>query len=63
MSNLAVEPAGAFMAARDIIAEEINSHIKQYRRRGLAGNFQSVVESMRTGFGTLFLLQNNRQAI
>jgi len=28
--NLSVEPAGAFMAARDIIAEEINEHIKQY---------------------------------
>jgi hypothetical protein len=26
--NLSVEPAGAFMAARDIIAEEINEHIK-----------------------------------
>lgn len=28
--NLSVEPAGAFMAARDIIAEEITEHIKQY---------------------------------
>ena len=28
--DLSVEPAGAFMAARDIIAEEINSHIKQH---------------------------------
>lgn len=28
MQNLSVEPAGAFMAARDIIAEEINTHIK-----------------------------------
>jgi len=28
--NLSVEPAGAFMAARDIIADEINEHIKQY---------------------------------
>jgi len=27
MSNLSVEPAGAFMASRDIIAEEINRHI------------------------------------
>ena len=26
--NLSVEPAGAFMAARDIISEEINEHIK-----------------------------------
>lgn len=28
--NLSVEPAGAFMAAREIIADEINAHIKQY---------------------------------
>lgn len=28
--NLSVEPAGAFLAARDIIADEINDHIKQY---------------------------------
>lgn len=27
--NLSVEPAGAFMAAREIMAEEINAHIKQ----------------------------------
>ena len=30
MRNLAVEPAGAFLAARDIIAEEINNHIKEH---------------------------------
>jgi len=28
--NLSVEPAGAFMAARDIIADEINEYIKQH---------------------------------
>ena len=28
--NLSVEPAGAFMAARDVIAEEIAEHIKIY---------------------------------
>ena len=28
--NLSVEPAGAFMAARDIIADEIGEHIKLY---------------------------------
>ncbi len=28
--NLSVEPAGAFMAARDIIDDEINATIKQY---------------------------------
>jgi hypothetical protein len=30
MSNLAVEPAGAFMAAREIIGDEISEHIKLY---------------------------------
>jgi hypothetical protein len=30
IKNLSVEPAGAFMAARDIIADEINAHIKIY---------------------------------
>jgi hypothetical protein len=30
MSNLSIEPAGAFMAAREIIADEINEHIKLY---------------------------------
>lgn len=30
MHNLSVEPAGAFMAASDIIADEINEHIKLY---------------------------------
>jgi len=30
MQNLSIEPAGAFMAARDIITEEINAHIKTH---------------------------------
>ncbi|MES2266499.1 MAG: hypothetical protein V4520_07050 [Bacteroidota bacterium] len=30
ISNLSVEPAGAFMAARDIIADEIAEHVKIY---------------------------------
>jgi hypothetical protein len=30
MQNLAIEPAGAFMAVREIIAEEVNNHIKQF---------------------------------
>ncbi len=30
MNNLAIEPAGAFMAARDLIAENISEHIKLY---------------------------------
>ncbi len=28
--NLSIEPAGAFMASRDIITDEISSHIDQY---------------------------------
>ncbi|WP_344757859.1 hypothetical protein [Mucilaginibacter dorajii] len=30
IQNLAIEPAGAFMAVREIIAEEVNNHIKQF---------------------------------
>lgn len=30
IKNLSVEPAGAFMAARDVIADEIAAHIKKY---------------------------------
>ncbi|QJD95152.1 hypothetical protein HH214_04290 [Mucilaginibacter robiniae] len=30
IKNLSVEPAGAFLAARDLIADEINAHINQY---------------------------------
>jgi hypothetical protein len=30
IQNLSVEPAGAFMAAREIIAEEINEHLKLF---------------------------------
>lgn len=30
IKNLSIEPAGAFMAARDIIADEIKSHIDQH---------------------------------
>ncbi|MEB0249620.1 MULTISPECIES: hypothetical protein [unclassified Mucilaginibacter] len=30
ISNLSVEPAGAFMAARDVIADEITEHVKIY---------------------------------
>jgi hypothetical protein len=30
ISNLSVEPAGAFMAARDVIADEITAHINIY---------------------------------
>jgi len=39
LQNLSVEPAGAFMAAREIIAEEINTHIKQFGEEDWKGNF------------------------
>ena len=39
IQNLSVEPAGAFMAARDIIADEINEHIKQNGDDDLLENF------------------------
>lgn len=39
INNLSVEPAGAFMAARDIIAEEINEHINQYGKDDWESNF------------------------
>lgn len=39
MQNLSVEPAGAFMAARNIIAEEINAHIKTHGEDNWQENF------------------------
>lgn len=39
IQNLSVEPVGAFMAARDIIAEEVNAHIKQYGDEHWKENF------------------------
>lgn len=34
IKNLSIEPAGAFMAAREVITEEINDHIKRYGEAG-----------------------------
>lgn len=39
IKNLSIEPAGAFMAAREIITEEINQHIKQYGEADWQENF------------------------
>ncbi|MBS1525193.1 MAG: hypothetical protein JST19_06065 [Bacteroidetes bacterium] len=39
--NLSVEPAGAFLAARDIIANEINEHVKQHGEE----NFQPSLKA------------------
>jgi hypothetical protein len=45
ISNLSVEPAGAFMAARDIIAEEINGHIKQHGEDGWEESFNPSLKA------------------
>ncbi len=44
-NNLSVEPAGAFMAARDIIAEEINVHIKRYGEDGWEASFNPSLKA------------------
>ncbi|RFZ90474.1 hypothetical protein D0C36_22075 [Mucilaginibacter conchicola] len=43
--NLAMEPAGAFMAAREIIGEEISSHIEQYGEDNWQKNFNPSLEA------------------
>jgi hypothetical protein len=43
--NLSVEPAGAFLAARDIIADEINEHISLYGEDNWQGNLQPSLQS------------------
>ncbi|MES2377498.1 MAG: hypothetical protein V4553_13005 [Bacteroidota bacterium] len=43
--NLSVEPAGAFMAARDIIAEEINEHIKLHGEEDWQGRFNPSLKA------------------
>ncbi len=45
IGNLSVEPAGAFMAARDIIAEEINEHIKQHDGEGWEESFNPSLKA------------------
>ena len=43
--NLSVEPAGAFLAARDIIADEINEHIKQHGEEEWQARFQPSLKA------------------
>jgi hypothetical protein len=43
--NLSVEPAGAFLAARDIIADEINEHINLYGEDGWKEHFQPSLKA------------------
>lgn len=45
INNLSVEPAGAFMATREIIAEEINEHIKQYGKDDWEANFNPSLKA------------------
>ena len=45
ISNLSVEPAGAFMAARDIIADEINEHIAVYGEESWKDNFNPSLKA------------------
>jgi hypothetical protein len=43
--NLSVEPAGAFLAARDIIADEINEHINLYGEEDWQEHFQPSLKA------------------
>lgn len=45
INNLSVEPAGAFLAARDIIADEINIHINLYGEDHWKEHFQPSLRS------------------
>ena len=45
LRNLSVEPAGAFLAARDIIADEINEHINLYGEEDWKEHFQPSLKS------------------
>lgn len=45
MNNLSVEPAGAFLAARDIIADEIKQHINQYGDDDWREHFQPSLKA------------------
>ncbi|MCD8740391.1 hypothetical protein LT679_07235 [Mucilaginibacter roseus] len=44
ISDLAIEPAGAYWAARDIIADEIASHIKKYGNDDWQANFNPSLQ-------------------
>lgn len=45
IKNLSVEPAGAFMAAREIIAEEVARHVKQYGEQEWQQNFNPSLQA------------------
>src|ERR1700739_4375512 len=43
--NLSVEPAGAFLAARDIIADEVSRYIKEYGEESWQNHFQPSLKA------------------
>ncbi|BAU52983.1 hypothetical protein MgSA37_01150 [Mucilaginibacter gotjawali] len=45
MQNLSVEPAGAFMAAREIIGDEITQHIEKYGPDDWQQNFKPSLKA------------------
>ncbi len=44
--NLSIEPAGAFLASRDLIADEINKHIAEYGEDGWKENFNPSLDTV-----------------
>lgn len=45
IKNLSVEPAGAFMAARDVISDEISEHIKKHGEDGWQEHFNPSLKA------------------
>lgn len=54
ISNLSVEPAGAFMAARDIIAEEIKEHIEKHGEEDWQETFKPSLKACCQVLGQYF---------
>lgn len=54
INNLSVEPAGAFMAAREIIAEEIKEHIEKYGEEDWQETFKPSLKACCQVLGQYF---------
>ena len=54
INNLSVEPAGAFMAARDIIADEISEHIKKHGEDNWQASFNPSLKACSQILGQYF---------
>lgn len=52
--NLSIEPAGAFMASRDVIADEINRHINEFGEDNWQANFQPDLDAIATLLANYF---------